>query len=152
MRSRSAITRRVRSTSPSHAEPRMPRWKNIAVMCAAAAERFADRPAIVDGDIRLTHAELFDASRRFAAALVDGGVRPGDRVAIWTFNSAQWIIAALGLFQSGATLVPINTRFKGPEAADILRRSRARVLVTTTDFLGTDYVAMLAGAGVELPN
>ena len=40
-------------------------------------------------------------------------------------------------------LVPVNTRFKGPEAADILRRSRARALVTVTDFLGTDYVAML---------
>jgi acyl-CoA synthetase (AMP-forming)/AMP-acid ligase II len=132
----------------------MPDWKNIPVMCAAAAERFADRPAIIDGDTRLTHAELFDASRRFGAALVDSGVRPGDRVAIWTFNSAQWIIAALGLFQTGATLVPINTRFKGLEASDILRRSRARVLVTTTDFLGVDYVSMLRSApdNEALPN
>ena len=121
-------------------------------MCAATAERFADRPAIIDGDVRLTHAELFNAARRFGAGLVDAGVRPGDRVAIWTFNSAQWVIAALGLWQCGATLVPINTRFKGLEASDILRRSRARVLVTATDFLGTDYVAMLAGSGVELPN
>jgi HIP---CoA ligase len=121
-------------------------------MCAAAAERFADQPAIIDGDSRLSHAELAAAARAFGGALVDAGVRPGDRVAIWTFNSAQWVIAALGLFQIGATLVPINTRFKGLEASDILRRSRARVLVTTTDFLGTDYVAMLAGAGVELPN
>ena len=80
------------------------------------------------------------------------GVRPGDRVAIWTFNSAQWVIAALGLWQCGAVLVPINTRFKGLEASDILRRSRARVLVTATDFLAADYVAMLAGSGVELPN
>jgi HIP---CoA ligase len=127
-------------------------WKNIPVMCAATAERFADRPAIIDGDVRLTHAELFSAARRFGAGLVDAGVRPGDRVAIWTFNSAQWVIAALGLWQCGAVLVPINTRFKGLEASDILRRSRARVLVTATDFLGTDYVAMLAGSGVELAN
>ena len=47
------------------------------------------------------------------------------------------------MFEAGAVLVPVNTRFKGVEAADILRRSRARVLVTVTDFLGTDYVAML---------
>jgi acyl-CoA synthetase (AMP-forming)/AMP-acid ligase II len=115
-------------------------------MCADTAHRFADEPAIADGETRLSHAELFEAARRFGGALVDSGVRPGDRVAIWTFNSAQWVIAALGLFAVGATLVPINTRFKGLEASDILRRSRARVLVTTTDFLGTDYVAMLAGA------
>jgi HIP---CoA ligase len=121
-------------------------------MCAATAERFADEPAIIDDDARLSHAELFDAARTFGGGLVDSGVRPGDRVAIWTSNSAQWVIAALGLFQVGATLVPINTRFKGLEASDILRRSRARVLVTTTDFLGADYVEMLARTGVELPH
>ena len=43
-------------------------------------------------------------------------------------------------------LVPVNTRFKGAEAADILARSGAKVLVTVTDFLGTDYVAMLDDA------
>jgi acyl-CoA synthetase (AMP-forming)/AMP-acid ligase II len=127
-------------------------WRSIPALCAATAERFADQPAVIDGDTRLTHAGLFGAARTFGGALVDAGIRPGDRVAIWTFNSAQWIIAALGLFQVGATLVPINTRFKGLEASDILRRSRARVLVTTTDFLGTDYLELLAGAGVQLPN
>jgi acyl-CoA synthetase (AMP-forming)/AMP-acid ligase II len=121
-------------------------------MCAAAAARFGDQPAIVDGDTALSHGKLFEASRTFAAALVRSGVRPGDRVAIWAFNSAEWVIAALGLLQSGATLVPINTRFKGGEASDILLRSRARVLVTVTDFLGTDYVSMLRGAGVPLPD
>ena len=46
----------------------------------------------------------------------------------------------------------MNTRFKGAEAADILARSGARVLVTVTDFLGTDYVAMLDDTGAELPD
>ena len=54
-------------------------------------------------------------------------------------------MAFLGLSAAGAVLVPVNTRFKGAEAADILQRSRAKVLVTVTDFLGTDYVAMLRG-------
>jgi acyl-CoA synthetase (AMP-forming)/AMP-acid ligase II len=42
-------------------------------------------------------------------------------------------------------LVPLNTRYKGVEAADILRRSRAKVLVTVDGFLDTHYVAMLDG-------
>ena len=121
-------------------------------MSAAAAARFGDRLALVDGETRLSHADLFDASRAFAAALVASGIQPGDRVAIWTFNSAEWVIAALGLFQAGATLVPINTRFKGAEAAHILDRSGARALVTVTDFLGVDYVAMLRATGAELPD
>jgi acyl-CoA synthetase (AMP-forming)/AMP-acid ligase II len=50
-----------------------------------------------------------------------------------------------------AVLVPVNTRFKGAEAAVVLERSGARVLVTVTDFLGTDYVAMLGDTGTPLP-
>ncbi len=79
------------------------------------------------------------------------GVAPGDQVAIWAFNCAEWVIAMLGVLQAGAVLVPVNTRFKGTEASEILARSRARVLVTVTDFLGTDYVELLTAAGAELP-
>ena len=79
------------------------------------------------------------------------GVDPGDRVAVWAFNCTEWIVAALGLFEAGAVLVPVNTRFKGAEANDVLLRSRAKVLVTVTDFLGVDYVDMLRGTGIELP-
>jgi acyl-CoA synthetase (AMP-forming)/AMP-acid ligase II len=84
--------------------------------------------------------------------LVAAAVEPGDRVAIWAFNSVEWVVAMLGSSLAGAVLVPVNTRFKGAEAADILRRSRARVLVTVTDFLETDYVSMLRAAGLELPD
>ncbi len=125
-------------------------WDSIPAMAAAAADRFGDRPAIADGDTRLTYAELVSEAREFGAALVASGVDAGDRVAIWAPNSAGWVVAALGLFQAGAVLVPVNTRFKGPEATEILSRSRARVLVTVTDFLGTDYVTMLDTTRAEL--
>ena len=124
----------------------------IPALLAAAARRFGQRPAVGDGPTRLTYDELFDQARTFGAALVDAGTEPGDRVAIWAFNSAEWIVAVLGLSLAGAVLVPINTRFKGREAVDILSRSRARALVTVTDFLGTDYVAMLRATGVDLPD
>jgi acyl-CoA synthetase (AMP-forming)/AMP-acid ligase II len=123
----------------------------IAAVTTAAAEAHGDDLAVVDGRTRLTYAELLDQARRFGAALVDVGVEPGDRVAIWAPNSARWIVAVLGLFQAGAVLVPVNTRFKGFEAGDILARSGARVLVTVTDFLGTDHTALLRDAGVDLP-
>jgi len=124
----------------------------IAEVVETAAERFGDRPAVDDGHRRLDYAELFERARDFGAALGGSGVGPGDRVAIWAPNGAEWIVALLGLAQAGAVLVPVNTRFKGPEAAVILARSQARVLVTVTDFLGTDYVSMLRSAGPELPH
>ena len=116
----------------------------IPALVTAAEERFGSDLAVVDGDQRLSYTELADEARRFGAALVHAGIEPGDRVAIWAPNSARWIVALLGIFEAGACLVPINTRFKGVEAADILARSGARALVTVTDFLGTDHVAMLA--------
>ncbi len=120
-------------------------------MAADTAERFGDIQAIVDADVALSYADLDEAACAFAAALVASGVQPGDRVAIWHHNSVEWVIAALGLWRSGAILIPINTRFKGREAADILQRSRARVLVTPRAFLGNDYVALLRSAGLPLP-
>jgi acyl-CoA synthetase (AMP-forming)/AMP-acid ligase II len=121
-------------------------------MTAATAERFGDRTAIVDRDVQLTYAELLDQARTFGAALVASGIDAGDRVAMWTSNSVEWVVAVLGLWHAGAVLVPVNTRFKGTEAAVVLGRSRARALVTATDFLGTDYVSMLRGTGEQLPD
>jgi acyl-CoA synthetase (AMP-forming)/AMP-acid ligase II len=120
-------------------------------MIASASDRFGDQPAIVDGERQVTYAELVERSQRFAGALVASGVEPGDRVAIWAFNSIEWTTAFYGLLQAGAALVPINTRFKGAEAAEVLARSQARVLVTVTDFLGTDYVQMLRATETALP-
>jgi acyl-CoA synthetase (AMP-forming)/AMP-acid ligase II len=125
---------------------------SIPTLLAAAADRFGGSPAIEDGAVRLTYTELFDNARTFGAALVQAGIAPRARVAIWTYNSVEWVVAALGIWMAGAVLVPINTRFKGVEAAEILARSRARALVTVTDFLQTDYVHMLRATGVELPD
>ena len=122
----------------------------IPAALADAAARFGDRSAVVDGSTSLTYAELADAARTFGAALVRAGVAPGDRVGIWAPNSARWIVALFGLSAAGATLVPVNTRFKGDEAA-VLSRSGATALVTVTDFLGSDHVAMLRSSATELP-
>ncbi len=124
----------------------------IPALLATAAGRFPDHLAVEDGPTHLTYAELLARARSFGAALAASGIEAGDRVAIWAGNSAEWIVALLGLFEAGAVLVPVNTRFRGGEAADILARSRARALVTVTDFLDTDYVAMLRAGDVALPH
>lgn len=130
----------------------MPEFSSLARLIEVAADRYGEHTAIVDRDARLTYSQLVEESREFGAALVASGVGKGDRVSIWAPNSVEWVTAVLGLFQAGATLVPINTRYKGAEAADMLRRARVKVLVTATEFLGTDYVAMLREAAPELPD
>ncbi|MGW7524929.1 FadD3 family acyl-CoA ligase [Streptomyces sp. NPDC054783] len=126
-------------------------WDTIPDLVRWSAERYADTEAVVEGRTRITYAELGARVERAAAACLAGGVRVGDRVAVWAPNSLDWIVSALGAVTAGAVLVPLNTRFKGTEAADVLRRSGARLLFVTGTFLGTSYVASLrraAGEGV----
>ena len=125
-------------------------WGSIPGLARSAAERFGDAEAVVDGEVRLSFSDLADAARDAGRAFVGAGVEPGDRVAIWSPNVWEWIVALLGLQSAGAVVVPINTRYKGAEAAFILDASRARLLVTVNGFLGNDYVAMLEGH--ELPH
>jgi acyl-CoA synthetase (AMP-forming)/AMP-acid ligase II len=110
-----------------------------------AARLWPDDDAVVEGGQRVSWAGLADRMTRAARAFAASGIKPGDRVAIWAPNSLDWITAANGVYAAGGVLVPVNTRFKGQEAAHVLRTSGARMLVTVTDFLGADYTGMLAG-------
>ncbi|HEY8546511.1 MAG TPA: FadD3 family acyl-CoA ligase [Acidimicrobiales bacterium] len=125
-------------------------WGTIPNLARSAAERFGDHPALVDGETRLSYAELWVEARQAAKAYIAAGVVPGDRVALWAPNVWEWPVALLGLHAAGAIAVPLNTRCKGAEAAYVLSRSRARLLVTVDGFLGNDYVGMLAGQ--DLPH
>jgi acyl-CoA synthetase (AMP-forming)/AMP-acid ligase II len=119
---------------------------SIPRLVAEAARRHGDREAVVDGRTRISYAELAERVERAAAACVARGVEAGDRVAVWAPNTADWIAAALGAVSAGAVLVPLNTRYKGTEAAYVLDRTRARLLFVTGTFLGTSYVASLRRA------
>lgn len=122
-------------------------WGTIPGLLFATAAEFGDREAIVDGGVRLTWAEVAARTLNAAQSFAAIGVRTGDRVAIWAPNTWEWVVAVCGLQAVGGILVPLNTRYKGIEAAQILNRSRAKVLVTVEGFLGNDYVTMLNEAG-----
>jgi acyl-CoA synthetase (AMP-forming)/AMP-acid ligase II len=126
-------------------------WPSIPAMVRDAARRAESGEAVVSGDRRLTFSELATMVSDAARALLASGIERGDRVAVWAPNSPEWIIAALGVTTAGGVLVPVNTRFKGAEAAFVLARSNARALFTVRGFLETDYPELLARAGVDLP-
>ncbi|MEV5561027.1 AMP-binding protein [Nonomuraea wenchangensis] len=116
-----------------------------------AARRQPDDEAIVDGALRMTFADLEKAMIDAVRATRAMGIEPGDRVGLWAPNCWQWIIAALGVQGAGGILVPVNTRFKGAEAAFVLRKSGAKALFVVNDFLDTDYHGMLRAADPDLP-
>lgn len=117
-----------------------------------AASRFGLAEALVAGDERLNFVELSQRVDGAAKAFLALGLRPGDRIALWAPNSAEWIIAALGAQSIGGVLVPLNTRFKGDEAASVINASGARFLFCDNSFLGVDYIGNLLSASVATPH
>ncbi len=130
-------------------------WGTIPTLVADAAARFGPAEAVVDrngpgGSVaRVTFDQLAEDVATASRAVVASGIERGDRIGIWAPNCLEWVIAALGAVGTGAVLVPLNTRFKGEEAAFVLRASGARALFTVEGFLGTDYPRMLAEAAAD---
>jgi acyl-CoA synthetase (AMP-forming)/AMP-acid ligase II len=105
--------------------------------------RYAGDEGLVDGDMRRSYGQLSEDIDTAARAVIAAGIQPGDRVAIWAPNVHEWVAASLGTLAAGGVVVPLNTRYRGREAAYILNRSGARLLFTITGFLDTDYPALL---------
>lgn len=127
-------------------------------MVLSAADRFGDAEAVVDygdnpagadGPLRLSFTELAQRIRKASGAFAEFGVDKGDRVAVWAPNSAEWIIAAFGIMAAGGVLVPVNTRFKTDEAADVVARSGAKAVMVQKGFLGQDFT--FAETGLDVP-
>ncbi|WP_068269018.1 FadD3 family acyl-CoA ligase [Aldersonia kunmingensis] len=117
-----------------------------------AARVFADRDAIVDGDVRLTYADLLDEVRTASRALMARGIERGDRVAIWAPNTFHWVVAALATHYVGGTVIPVNTRYTVTETVELLERTRAQAVFVSGPFLGRDRLAELRASGAELPD
>jgi acyl-CoA synthetase (AMP-forming)/AMP-acid ligase II len=132
-----------RSGGPERSDPGMSQRRTIPQVLDQIADRYADHDALVSDDRRMTFAQLRTEVRQAAAAMIDLGVNAGDRVAIWSPNTWHWVVACLATHYAGAIVVPLNTRYTASEAADILARTEAPMLIGMGEFLGTDRVGQL---------
>jgi long-chain acyl-CoA synthetase len=102
---------------------------NLASIVANGSTCFADETALIHPDFRLSYRGLGDAVRRFASALADVGVRPGDKVALMAPNRPEFTIAYYGILHAGATVVPLNILLVADEVAYTLSDSDAAAMV-----------------------
>jgi HIP---CoA ligase len=126
----------------SDTAPTLPR------LLRAAAERYADRPAYVEGGATLSYADLVTRVRETAAGYAARGLGPGDRLVLWAPNSIEWAVAALAVTYAGGVLVPANSRYTGHEVADLVDRTDAALVVVADGFLDRTQIADLQAAGV----
>jgi fatty-acyl-CoA synthase len=117
-----------------------------------AAARFGDRDALISchQDVRLTYGAFLHHVNRAARALLRLGVERGDRVGIWSPNTAEWMISQFAAAKVGAILVNINPSYRLRELEYALNQSGITVLITARGFRKTDYVEMLTSLMPEL--
>jgi fatty-acyl-CoA synthase len=117
-----------------------------------AAERSPERDALVFPDVRLSYAELAEASDGMARSLLGLGVQAGDKVGVLMPNRLDFVLALLGAAKIGAVVVPINARFKTHELGHVISHADVRVLLTCAAPGGAaDYPAMIAEVYPEIP-
>lgn len=118
----------------------------LASLLDHSVKSYKDNDLIVHEGEALSFAQVRERVDVLARVLIAEGICAGDRVGLWAPNSTRWLVAALATWRVGAVLVPLNTRFRGHEAAYVLENAAVHLLFTTTDFLGADYPAMLRAA------
>ncbi|MFF0746292.1 class I adenylate-forming enzyme family protein [Streptomyces sp. NPDC004111] len=91
--------------------------------------RAPDRPALAYFDGRLTYRETDLLSDSVAGHLAAEGLRHGDRVAIMLQNSPHFVLALLGAWKAGATVVPLNPMYKSAEVAHVLKDAEVTALI-----------------------
>ena len=99
-----------------------------------ARRLYADREAVVDGNLRYTYAELFDRCDRWSAALTRLGVKQGDRVAYIAPNTHAQLESFYAVPQVGAVLVPINYRLIADDFAYIIGHCGATIVCAAPEY------------------
>ncbi|MEX0426837.1 fatty acyl-CoA synthetase [Nocardioides sp. DS6] len=106
------------------------------------AQRLPDKPAIIDGDTRLTFAELEVTVDRTAAAIAAAGLAKGDRLALLCHNCWQFAVLDFAAARVGVVLVPINFMLGADEIAFILAQSGATAFVVEDTLVPTAEKAL----------
>src|SRR6266513_2720486 len=100
-----------------------------------AVALYPQRLAVVDGSLRLTYRQLGERVHRLSSALLDLGLKRGDRVAILDWNSHRYLEMFYACAHAGLAFMPVNSRLAVPELRYVLKDSDARALAFSEPFL-----------------
>src|SRR5580658_7957751 len=126
--------------------------ETVGVHFDRIVERFPERDALIvrHQNIRWNYRELQREVDRFAAGLVALGLKPGERVGIWSPNNAEWVLAQFATAKAGLILVNINPAYRLAELDYALNKSGCVALITAARFKSSDYIGMLRDLAPEL--
>lgn len=119
-----------------------------ATLDIVAAANPARRAVVVPSQPRfgrgLTYAQLLEKTNAIAAGLLRLGLGPGNKVALWSPNCAEWVVAQMACAKAGLVLVSINPASRASELEYALRKVECQALIMASVDASTDYVSILA--------
>jgi len=137
--------------------PRARMATTLADLLLSAAAVRPDQPAVVFPYAKLTYAELLSRAWKLARAMAALGVVPGSTVGILMINAPEQVVAMFAAAIVGATVVPINARYRVKELAFVISDAKLQLIVTHdrnrdyVDFVGLLYKALPDLAGAKNP-
>ncbi len=117
-----------------------------------ACVRFGAREALVvrHQNVRLTYDELRAKVDALACGLMRLGLKPGERIGIWSQNNLEWALTQFATAKAGLVLVNINPAYRRAELEYALKKVGCRALVLSPSFKSSDYLEMLNELAPEL--
>jgi long-chain acyl-CoA synthetase len=106
---------------------------DLGQILARSAARFGSKPALVAAGRTFTYRQLHDLCDRVAGGLRELGVRPGDRVSLYSPNRWEWVVAYHAALRIGAVVNPINVMLTPEEVAFVLNDCGAAAIFTSGD-------------------
>ncbi|XP_022241183.1 acyl-CoA synthetase family member 2, mitochondrial-like [Limulus polyphemus] len=101
-------------------------------------------------NIRRTFLETNQESDQLAASLLELGLRPGERLAIWSSNCYEWVLTQLAAAKAGLILVNINPAFMPSELEYCLNKTSCNALIAAESFRKQDYFQELCSIVPEI--
>jgi long-chain acyl-CoA synthetase len=98
-----------------------------------AAQRFGNKVALIFEGRELTFTDLDKLSNRLANGLVSLGVKPGDRVTLYSSNCWEWIVSYYGALKAGAVINPLNVMLTAEETEYVVKDCGAKVIIASKD-------------------
>lgn len=108
-----------------------------------ATARWPDRPLVITNDVYWSYGEVTRRCEAFARGFHQLGLRAGDRVALILANYPEFAPIVYAIWRLGASVIPVNCNLKGNELVYVLEQSRARMLITMSEFRNNRYAEEL---------
>ncbi|RZD22907.1 AMP-binding protein [Pseudoalteromonas sp. MEBiC 03485] len=128
--------------------------KTIGQYLDNIVDNYPEHPAIVvhHQQIRLTYKQYQHQINQLAMGLLAIGVKPGDRVGIWSPNNIEWCLTQFATAKIGAIMVCINPAYRPNELKYALNSVECSTLITASEFKASNYISMLNELAPELSN